>query len=195
MRAVSFIFAPTNTGLKEYRTIALSQLADVDESKIVNVRGEDVAFWLEKSLKKGEKALGLTGEDLYHEYCLERRTLDIGIVRRIGWDDPKTLFGKPALCLIGPEDKDLESLPKITKVFISSKYKRVSQKYLNFLESRGRVFRKTYLAGCIETSCSQGLADLVIDIVYTGRTLREHGLKVFEVIMKSDFLILGKKGG
>jgi len=42
-------------------------------------------------------------------------------------------------------------------------------------------------------SCSEGIADLIIDIVYTGNSLFRYGLQVYDKIMYSDFLILGTK--
>ncbi len=45
---VAFIVAPKNSGLKKYRIIALSQLQNVDAQKIIEARGEDVPFWVNK---------------------------------------------------------------------------------------------------------------------------------------------------
>ncbi|MDD9953232.1 MAG: hypothetical protein OXR66_02770 [Candidatus Woesearchaeota archaeon] len=187
---VVFIVAPKNSGLKNYKNIALTYLSDVEN--ILEVRGEDVPFWVEKTLEKGKKALGLTGEDLFKEYILEQRS-DLRIIKRIAWNDAKTLYGKPALCLIGPEDKRLDILPKQLTIGIPKKYKKIAKKYLNFLERKGFSFRKMYLGGSVEATCLHGITDLVIDIVYSGRTMKENGLTVYEKIMTSDFVIIGGK--
>ncbi len=187
-----FIVVPKNSGLRKYREIAQSYLTNFDSSKIIEVRGEDVPFWIRQFQEKGKKAIGLTGEDLYREYCLRERETSLKVIKRIDWNDPDALFRKPALCLMGPRDGSL-SEPKALTVCISSKYKRIAKKYLNFLERRGFAFKKIYVNGCVEASCFEGIADMVIDIVYTGSSVEKYGLKIYDKIMQSDFLIIGGK--
>ena len=62
------------------------------------------------------------------------------------------------------------------------------------MEEDGYEFWKNYVNGCVETSCSEGIADLIIDIVYTGSSLERYGLQIYDVIIKSDFLVLGQAG-
>jgi|TARA_B100001971_G_scaffold203634_1_gene218775 ATP phosphoribosyltransferase len=155
------------------------------------VRGEDVPFWVEEFQGKGKKVIGLTGEDLYDEYCAQQSTVPPTILARIPWNDARAKYGKPALCLLGPKDRNLEDLPKRLTVCIAAKYKNLGKSYLNFLEQNGYTFKKIYVNGCVEVSCKEGIADLVIDIVYTGKTLEQCGLKVYDLIAQSDFVILG----
>lgn len=188
-----FILVPKNTNLQKYKKIALSLITDINPKKILEVRGEDIPSWIVEFSKKGKKAIGLTGEDLYREYCLEQRkySRDIVVLKRINWYDEKALFKKPTLCLIGPKNKSLENLEKNITVCISAKYKKIAKKYLNFLEVRdGFIFKKIYVNGSTEQSCSEGISDLIIDIVYTGSTIAKYGLTVYDKIMQSDFLIL-----
>lgn len=187
---VVFIVVPKNSGLREYREIALSEL-DVNTSRILEVRGEDVPFWVKLYLDKGKKAIGLTGEDLYKEYSLATKN-NICILKKIEWKDTKTLFGKPSLCLLGPKNKKLEKKEKLA-IFIAAKYKNIAEEYLKQLENKGYSFEKSYINGCVETGCSEGMADLIIDIVYSGSSIEKYGLKVYDKIMKSDFLIIGEK--
>lgn len=194
MVVVVFILIPKNQNLQEYRKIALSYITNVDSKNVIEVRGEDVPSWILEFQKKGKKVIGLTGEDLYKEYCLKERenAANILILKRINWYDEKALYKKPTLCLIGPKEKSLKSLEKNLTVCISAKYKKIAKKYLNFLESRENfIFKKIYVNGSVEKSCSEGIADLVIDIVYTGSSIKKCGLKVYDKIMQSDFLILG----
>ena len=188
---VVFIVVPKNSGLKKYREIALSEL-DSSASRILEVRGEDVPFWVGLYQNKGKRAIGLTGEDLYKEYSLATDT-NINILKRIEWKDPSTLFGKPALCLLGPKNKELTPEKECLTIFIAAKYKNIAEKYLLQLEDLGYSFEKSYINGCVETGCSEGMADLIIDIVYSGRSMEKYGLKVYEKIMESDFLVIGEK--
>tara|TARA_Y100000310_G_C20501404_1_gene724181 strand:- start:56 stop:658 length:603 start_codon:yes stop_codon:yes gene_type:complete len=188
---VVFIVVPKNKGLQVYREKALSSLQGVDPSRIIEVRGEDVPFWVEELQGRGKKVVGLTGEDLFNEYLLDKRKNSVTIIDKISWEDPKAKFGKPALCLLGPQDNSFENMPKTLTVCISSKYKKLGRKYLNFLEQQGYTFKKIYVMGCVEVSCKEGIADLVIDIVYTGNSLEKFGLSVYDIISQSNFVILG----
>tara|TARA_Y100000310_G_C20645014_1_gene796046 strand:+ start:1367 stop:1948 length:582 start_codon:yes stop_codon:yes gene_type:complete len=185
------IVVPKNTGLKKYREIGLSFISDT--SNLLEVRGEDVPFWVKQLKEKGKKAIGLTGRDLYKEYCLENRETSLKVLKTIPWKDSSAMFNKPTLCLLGPINKDIKTINKTLTVCIASKYQKIAKKYLNFLERQGFSFKKMYANGSIEATYEQGLSDLVIDIVYTGSTMTKNGLKVYDKILESDFLIIGEK--
>ena len=182
---VVFIVVPKNSGLGEYREKALSLLSDT--SCIMEARGEDIPFWVEQFCNKGKRAIGLTGEDLYKEYGKSK----LVIIKKVEWDDKNAMFAKPALCLIGPEGKNIEQIPKSLTVAISSKYKNISERYLKKLERQGFEIEMIFMTGSIEPTCSEGIADMVIDIVYSGSTMKKYGLEVYDIITKSDFLIIG----
>ena len=86
-------------------------------------------------------------------------------------------------------------MPKKVKVCINSKYKNLAKKYLNSLENLGFNFTKIYLSGSTEAAYSNGLSDLVIDIVYTGTSIKNANLEVYDKIFESDFVIIGIKEG
>ena len=94
---------------------------------------------------------------------------------------------------MGPKDKKLDKLPKNLKVCINSKYKNLAKRYLNVLENAGYSFVKIYLSGSTEAAYCNGLSDLVIDIVYTGASIKKAELDVYDKIFESDFLIIGAK--
>jgi ATP phosphoribosyltransferase len=144
-------------------------------------------------VKKKKPAVGLTGEDLYREYMLGKWNSNLTVIKIISWIDAKALFQRPALCLIGPEQKSLDEYYGKVKVCISSKYCNLAKRYLNTLEGRGFVFEKSYLNGSVETSCALGLSDLAIDIVYTGSSIRQYNLKIYDKICESNFVIVGGK--
>lgn len=183
---------PKNKGLKKYNKEGLNYLRS-RTIKIVKVRGEDIPFWVEKSLKKGKNVLGFTGEDLFKEWILKNKKSNLKIIKRISWKDKKAKFGKPTICFLGPKDKNLEELPKKLNICINLKYKLIAEKYLNFLERKGFVFKKFYINGSTETSFLEKLSDLVIDIVYTGKSAEKVGLEVYDKLFKSDFVIIGGK--
>ena len=187
-KAVVFIVVPKNSGLKEYRQKALDIL-DIKDIKTLEVRGEDVPFWVESLTNNGKRTIGLTGEDLYQEYQLKTNQ-DFKIINRIEWYDESAMFRKPTLCLLGPKGKQLESIPKNATIFICAKYKAIAEKYLDSINCNG--FNKVYVNGCVELSYSEGVSDIVIDIVYSGKSMNKYGLGVYDKILQSDFLIIAK---
>ena len=184
---VVFIVIPKNSRLNGYKDI----IKNLDYSKIIEARGEDVPFWIEQLTKKGKKAIGITGEDLYKEYCLKENKR-LNILKKVRWNDSAALFRKPTLCLIGPKDMELTTKKRLN-ICISKKYKNIAKSYLLSLEKTGFRFNKCYINGCIEQVCSEGIADLVIDIVYTGSSIKKENLKIYDKILESDFLIIGGK--
>lgn len=189
------IVVPKNRSLKECKEIVGTLLKDegIKGYKILEVRGEDIAFFVSKLLKENKNAIGITGEDLLREWQLENPTENLDIIRRYEWRDKEALFDKPVLCLLGPKGKKLEDLPKNLKVAISDKYKKISKHYLNLLENLGYKFEKIYLSGSVEEAFAHGIADIVIDIVYSGKSANKAGLRCYDKIFESDIAIIGEK--
>jgi ATP phosphoribosyltransferase len=190
---IVFIVVPNNKSLANYAGISLQYLGNPPKSRIVVSRGEDIPFIVEDMSKNGKTAIGLTGRDLLKEFELSNYSSNLVILKTLIWDDPKAMFGKPTLCLSGPKGKKLDELPKNLKVCMNSKYKNLARKYLNTLESNGFIFTKTYLSGSTEAYCSNGMSDLVIEIVYSGASIKDANLEVYDKIFGSDFVIIGGK--
>ncbi len=192
---VAFILSPKNSGLRAMRDRAFGFLKNTDKAKIIELRGEDIPFMAEEYARKGKNAIGLTGEDLFREYCQGGNGSGLQVIERVEWNDPEAVYGKPTLCLLGPKGKKLSELPKSLSVCISAKYRNTAESYLRRLEGQGFLLRKIYVSGCVETGYSEGISDLAIDIVYSGATMERNGLEVYEKIQESDFVILSGKTG
>jgi len=190
---IVFIVVPNNRSLANYVDVALSYLSNPAKDRIIKSRGEDIPFIVEELSKNGKKVIGLTGKDLLREYELFEYNTKLVVLKTIVWFDKNALFGKPVLCLLGPKSKRLDDLPENLKVCINFKYKNLAKKYLNLLENRSYTFTKIYLSGSTEAAYSNGLSDLVIDIVYTGSSMRNASLEVYDKIFESDFVIIGVK--
>ncbi len=65
---------------------------------------------------------------------------------------------------------------------VATKYPRITSRYFG---SRGQPVEIIQLSGSVELAPGLGLADCIVDLVETGRTLRENGLRVVEVIAES----------
>lgn len=65
---------------------------------------------------------------------------------------------------------------------IATKYARIANSYF---AGRGVPVEVINLSGSVELAPALGLADAIVDLVETGRTLRENGLQIVDVITES----------
>lgn len=73
---------------------------------------------------------------------------------------------------------------------VASKYPNIAEKYF---KSRGEQVEIIHLNGSVELAPMIGLADRIVDIVSTGRTLRENGLIEMEVISTITTRLIGNR--
>jgi ATP phosphoribosyltransferase len=152
------------------------------------VRGEDVPQLTSDLASRGRRVIGLTGDDLLEEWLAAGNVLDERLARsKRPWNDPRAIFGGPALCLIGAPDEALEGAKRIA---ICNKYRYLAERYILGLEAQGMQIERIYLSGALENVRLLGLADFIVDIVVTGSTMREAGLAVREMISRSDLAVL-----
>jgi len=88
-------------------------------------------------------------------------------------------FGKCRMCVCGPASA-AEKLGSGETLRVATKYPRIAREY--FMEKRRRNVEIIKLSGSIELAPIVGLADVIVDIVETGSTLRENGLSVLEEV-------------
>ena len=115
----------------------------------------------------GAADIGVVGKDtLLEENRQLYEVIDLG-------------FGKCRLCVCGP--KELEGkLDRIPNKRVASKYPRVTRSY--FEETKRESVEIIKLNGSVELAPLIGLAEVIVDIVESGRTLEENGLGVLETI-------------
>lgn len=77
-------------------------------------------------------------------------------------------------------------------VRVATKYPRITMNHFN---SRGVPVEIIPLSGSIELAPLMGLADRIVDVVETGRTLKENGLEILEVIAESSAKLLINRAG
>jgi ATP phosphoribosyltransferase len=70
----------------------------------------------------------------------------------------------------------------LATVRVATKYPRITADYFH---SRGIPIEVIPLSGSVELAPLLGLSDRIVDLVGTGRTLRENGLEVIDVITES----------
>ena len=139
--------------------------------KILLVRGWDVPAYV----TSGAAHLGVVGKDILiekeSEEFIELKDLEIGKCRL-------SLAGKKDL-LIGT-----------ARMKIATKYPKSS---IKFMESIGIQSEIIYLHGAQEIAPIMGLSDAIIDLVESGKTLKENGLHEIQVIRDISTRLIANK--
>jgi ATP phosphoribosyltransferase len=91
-------------------------------------------------------------------------------------------FGRCRLVVAAPAGSGF-SADKPSLVRVATKYPRVTTSY--FL-GRGIAVEVVRLAGSVEIAPGLGLADCIVDVVETGRTLLDNGLEVIDTVAESS---------
>ena len=119
----------------------------------------------------GVAAAGICGRDVLLEVSPDlHQPLDLG-------------FGKCSIVLAGKPSPSAGTGNILSTIRVATKYPQVTERYFR---SRGVPVEVIYLSGSVELAPNLGLADTIVDLVETGRTLRENGLEVIDQIAESS---------
>ena len=135
------------------------------------VKPSDVAIYVEH----GAADVGIVGKDILTEASADvYELLDTGL-------------GRCRMCVAAPADyKDDPSRP----VRVATKFVNIAKSYY---ASIGRDIDIIKLNGSIELAPILGLSDVIVDIVETGTTLRENGLRVVTEFMPISARFIANK--
>jgi ATP phosphoribosyltransferase len=135
---------------------------------LVTMRPSDVPTYVEA----GAADVGITGKDVLLEQSdrVVYELLDLG-------------FGRCRMVLAGRKgDERLgESQRRLGMMRIATKYPRIAERHF---ERTGRQVEVIEVKGSVELAPLIGLADGIVDLVATGRTLEENDLEVREEILE-----------
>mgnify|MGYP000461414769 FL=1 len=154
--------------------ITCEEMKDKDTRKLIFVNEElKLRFFLAKGpdvptyVEYGAADIGIVGKDtILEEGRNIYEVLDLG-------------FGKCRMCVCGPESaRDL--LQHHEQIRVATKYPKIAKDY--FYNKKHQTVEIIKLNGSIELAPIVGLADVIVDIVETGSTLRENGLAVLEEV-------------
>ena len=159
--------------LKMLKELNLCDITIDEDDRRLIIESEDkkYRFFLAKPsdvptfVDSGVADLGVVGKDTILE---ENR--DIAEVLDLG-------FGKCRMCVCGKVN-DNSYLNKTT-LNVATKYPNIAAHYF---ESRHQNTNIIKLNGSVELGPITGLSDVIVDIVESGRTLKENGLEVKETI-------------
>ena len=147
------------------------------------VRDDDIPSYV----ADGTCDLGIVGQNVTEEYRLANPDLptaqSIEHVRPLG-------FGYCRLVVAAPEDAMPDSLDDLNGKRIATSYPAILS---NFLSANGITAEPVYVSGSVEITPKLGKADLVCDLVSTGKTLAANQLAEFKTILKSEATIIQAK--
>jgi ATP phosphoribosyltransferase len=139
------------------------------EAGTLTVRPSDVPTYVEH----GAADLGITGKDV----LMEQREREVYELADLG-------YGRCRMIVAAPADEDPlgERLRRSGVVRVATKYPRVATEHFS---ATGRAAEIVEVKGSVELAPLTGLADAIVDLTATGRTLVENGLVEREAIWES----------
>ena len=146
---------------------------DVDNDiQLFYLRPNDIAVYV----GLGTIDLGITGRDL----LLNSGTGAVEVTQ-LG-------FGASTFRFAAPESSSIRSLQDVDGKRIATTFDRLLGDYL---VDKGLEAKLIHLDGAVESSVQLGVADLIADVVSTGTTLRNAGLRVFgDPILRSEGILI-----
>jgi len=150
-------------------------MIDIDNGvEFYYLRPRDIAIYV----GSGELEAGITGRDLLIDsgaHATERLSLD---------------FGASTFRFAAPNNHDW-MLSDIDGKRVATAYPGLVRDYLTTLNISAEVVR---LDGAVESSIRLGVADVIADVVSTGNTLRQAGLKIFgDPILVSEAIVISRR--
>jgi ATP phosphoribosyltransferase len=148
-------------------SLSTRRLAVDDESgryRLIFVKPADVPVYVEH----GVADCGIVGRDVLLESepdLLQPLALDIGVCRIVVAARSEAIWNQFGM------------------LRVATKYPRIAAKHFG---ARGVAVDLIGLSGSVELAPVLGLADCIVDLVETGRTLSENGLSIVEVITQSS---------
>ena len=149
-------------------------MKDKDSRKLIFVNEDlKLRFFLSKGpdvptyVEYGAADIGIVGRDtILEEGRKLYEVMDLG-------------FGKCRMCVCGPESA-AELLKHNQLIRVATKYPNIARDY--FHNKKHQTVEIIKLNGSIELAPIVGLSEVIVDIVETGSTLKENGLKVLEEV-------------
>ena len=165
--------------------ITCEEMRDKDSRKLIFTNEElKLKFFLAKGpdvptyVEYGAADIGIVGKDtILEEGRKLYEVMDLG-------------FGACRMCVCGPESAR-EVLNNNQLIRVATKYPNIAKDY--FYNKKHQTVEIIKLNGSIELAPILGLSDVIVDIVETGTTLRENGLKVVTEFMPISARFIANK--
>ena len=144
-----------------------------NQVEFIFLRPKDIAVYV----GNGVLDLGITGRDLMID-----SESDVEELMPLG-------FGKSTFHYAVPQDSGLR-VEDFSGKRIATSYPNLVALDLHQRKIKAKIIK---LDGAIEISINLGVADVIADVVQTGRTMHEAGLKVIgDAVLKSEAVLIGR---
>ncbi len=159
---------------KMLKELNLCDISIDSEDRRLVIEANDFKFFLAKPsdvptfVESGVADIGVVGKDTILEENRDlTEVLDLG-------------FGKCRMCVCAKET-DGESYKLKTNLRVATKYPHIAKEYFDSLNQNVTIIK---LNGSVELAPIVGLSDVIVDIVESGRTLKENGLAPVTTIVE-----------
>ena len=140
------------------------------------VKPADVPVYVEY----GVADAGVCGRDVLMESAAEvHEPLDLG-------------FGRCRLVVAGKPESSARGYNPLAIARVATKYPRITADYF---QRRGVPIDLIVVSGSVELAPALGLSEHIVDLVETGRTLRDNGLVVIDTIAESTARLIVNRAG
>ncbi len=142
---------------------------------VMLLRAQDIV----RFVHQGAVDLGITGKDLVLESGLDVKTV------------LPMNFGYCRLSVAAPESLGLKSVEDVQDgTVVATSFPNLTKQ---FFAERGRKVKITSVSGAAEVTPHLGVADIIVDLVSSGSTLKSHRLKEIAVIADSQAVLIANK--
>jgi ATP phosphoribosyltransferase len=165
-----------NCGLsfENYKSSLISTVTNFP-LEILFLRDDDIPEYVQDGIAD----LGIVGENVIVEAGAK-----VTYLQKLG-------FGKCTLKIAIPNESNITEVAQLSGKAIATSYPVILEKYLKENNVNAEV---RMISGSVEIGPGLGLSDAICDIVSTGGTLKNNGLKPFSEVMKSEAILIGKEG-
>ncbi|MEO1267304.1 MAG: ATP phosphoribosyltransferase [Myxococcota bacterium] len=129
--------------------------------ELLLIKNSDVPVYVEHGIAD----IGIAGTDSLYE-------ADVRVYRPFTFP-----FGSCTIAIAGPADANYTELTQQPVLKVATKFQRFARDHF---ASQGIAAEIIPLSGSVELAPVLGLADVILDLVETGKTLREHHLQILQ---------------
>lgn len=143
--------------------------------EILFLRDDDIPDYVEQGIAD----LGIVGENV-----IDESLANVDYLQRLG-------FGKCTLKLAVPKDSNFNDIKDLDGKSIATSYPNILGKFLKDKQISAEIHP---ISGSVEIAPGLGLSEAICDIVSTGGTLKNNGLKPFADVSTSEAILIGRAG-
>lgn len=165
-----------NCGLsfENYKSSLISTVTNFP-LEILFLRDDDIPEYVQDGIAD----LGIVGENVIVE-----TGANVSYLQKLG-------FGKCSLKIAVKNDSEIDTVAKLNGKVIATSYPVILEKFLKANQVNAQIRN---ISGSVEIGPGLGLSDAIFDIVSTGGTLKNNGLKPFTSVMNSEAALVATPG-